>query len=232
MESYDRMAKYYAGFVDTKAYNAYYERPAMLSLMPDVNEKKALDAGCAGGWYTEWLLNHGAEVTALDFNETMIEITRERTGNRAALFRADLNNPLPFLENESMDLIVASLVLHYLKDWTTALGEFFRILKKNGRLLFSVHHPFADYLLFNRENYFTTELITDTWSMGEESIEVEFFARPLNRVLQPVADAGFTIETVAEPFPTEDFKKSSSEAYERLLKKPQFLFISAAKKSC
>ncbi len=67
-DAYNEMAEYYFTHVDTKPYNAYYERPATVSLLPEVKGKKVLDAGCAAGWYTEWLLNQGAEVTAIDFS--------------------------------------------------------------------------------------------------------------------------------------------------------------------
>jgi 2-polyprenyl-3-methyl-5-hydroxy-6-metoxy-1,4-benzoquinol methylase len=64
IKSYDEMAKYYENFVDTKPWNAYYERPATLSLLPEIENKKILDAGCAGGWYTKYLLDKGADVMA------------------------------------------------------------------------------------------------------------------------------------------------------------------------
>jgi hypothetical protein len=40
IESYDEMTKYYENYVDTKPWNAYYERPATLSLLPDIKSKK------------------------------------------------------------------------------------------------------------------------------------------------------------------------------------------------
>lgn len=54
LNSYEEMAEYYFKDVDTKPFNAYYERPATTSLLPDVNGKKVLDAGCAAGWYTKF----------------------------------------------------------------------------------------------------------------------------------------------------------------------------------
>jgi len=54
LEAYAQLADAYAAMVDTKAHNAYYERPAMLGLMPDVKGKRALDAGCGSGRYAEW----------------------------------------------------------------------------------------------------------------------------------------------------------------------------------
>jgi hypothetical protein len=54
---YDELAEAYAARVETKPHNAYYERPATLSLLPDVKGKRVLDAGCGPGVYTGWLVN-------------------------------------------------------------------------------------------------------------------------------------------------------------------------------
>lgn len=53
LNSYEEMAEYYFKYVDIKPLNAYYERPATISLLPQVRGKKVLDAGCAAGWYTK-----------------------------------------------------------------------------------------------------------------------------------------------------------------------------------
>jgi 2-polyprenyl-3-methyl-5-hydroxy-6-metoxy-1,4-benzoquinol methylase len=74
--SYDEMAKYYENYVDTKPWNAYYERPAILSLLPEITNKKILDLGCVGGWYTKFLLDNGADVIAIDVNKNMVEATK------------------------------------------------------------------------------------------------------------------------------------------------------------
>lgn len=127
--SYEEMAEYYFRDIDNKPYNAHYERPATLSLLPEVEGKSVVDAGCAAGWYTEQLLRMGAKVTAVDFSSRMIEMTRRRVGGRARLIQADLNEPLEFLEDGSQDVILSSLALHYLKDWTPVMSEFRRTLK-------------------------------------------------------------------------------------------------------
>ncbi|RMD75113.1 MAG: hypothetical protein D6823_10585 [Chloroflexi bacterium] len=48
-QAYDLLAERYAEQVLTKPHNAYYERPAMLSLLPDVRGKRVLDTGCGPG---------------------------------------------------------------------------------------------------------------------------------------------------------------------------------------
>ena len=73
-EAYQQLADLYATAVNTKPTNAYYERPGTLSLMPDVNGMRILDAGCGAGFYAKWLVDHGADVIGLDFSENMIRL--------------------------------------------------------------------------------------------------------------------------------------------------------------
>ncbi len=227
--SYEEMAEYYFKYVDTKPFNAYYERPATLSLLPDVKGKRVLDAGCAAGWYTHWLLDKGANVTAVDFSPNMIEMTKKRVGGKAKVIRADLNEPLDFIQDESMDIVLSSLALHYLKDWNPVMREFNRILKKEGELVFSVHHPFMDFTVFKRENYFMTELLDDEWDTHKGKVKVQFYRRPLSKIIAAVIEAGFVMGKLLEPMPTEQFKMEQPKVYDRLTKNPQFLFIKARK---
>ena len=229
LAAYESMAEYYFPDVDKKGYNAYYERPATLSLLPEVAGKRVVDAGCAAGWYTQWLVSKGAIVTALDFSPRMIQMTRKRVGDRAEIIQADLNRPIDFIADQSVDIIISSLTLHYLKDWTVVMREFHRILVQEGILVFSVHHPFMDFAVFKKENYFLTELLTDEWETPNGSVTVNFYRRPLSAIISFLFGAGFIIEQLQEPMPTEKFKEKQPEEYERLLKKPHFLFVRARK---
>jgi ubiquinone/menaquinone biosynthesis C-methylase UbiE len=227
--SYETMAEYYYESIDTKPFNAYYERPATLSLLPPVKGKKVLDAGCAAGWYSEWFLKQGAKVIALDFSPNMIAMTQKRIGKQADIIRADLNEPLHFIADETIDIVLSSLTLHYIKNWEVPMAEFRRILKPSGTLVFSIHHPFMDFTVFKKENYYVTEIINDEWETDTGKVKVQFYRRPLSKIISSVIDAGFTIEKLVEPMPTERFKELQPQIYERLTKKPHFLFIRAAK---
>ncbi len=230
LDAYNTMAEYYFSYVDTKPNNAYYERPATISLMPEVKDKNVLDAGCAAGWYTNWLIEQGANVTAIDYSPKMIEMTHRRVGDKARLFVGDLNEPLNILVDEEFDVVLSSLTLHYLARWDNVMAEFNRILKCKGVLIFSVHHPFMDFTVFNRNNYFQTELLTDEWQTSNGVQEVQFYRRPLSEVMAPLLKAGFEIEELLEPMPTEEFRSVHPKGFDRLSSKPQFLFIKARKK--
>ena len=95
-DAYEAFADRYAVRIDTAPYNAYLERPATLSLLPDVKGKHVLDAGCGPGLYSEILLNRGAIVTAIDVSPKMIEFTKQRLGDRATIRLANLEKPLTF----------------------------------------------------------------------------------------------------------------------------------------
>src|SRR5512137_2613943 len=105
--AYDKLAEPYAAAIDTKPHNAYYERPATLSLFPDVRGLRVLDAGCGPGVYAEWLVEHGAQVVALDANEKMVRFAQQRLGERAQIMLADLEQPLDFLADGSFDIVLS-----------------------------------------------------------------------------------------------------------------------------
>ena len=203
-------------------WNAEYDRPAVISLLPPLGGLSVLDAGCGSGWYAEYLAGRGAKVTAVDITAKMVELTRRRLGDRARVFQADIAKPLEFAD-AGFDLVVAPLVLHYLADLEPTLAEFHRVLKKGGLLVFSTHHPFADYRLFAPESYFSTGQVEDVWDVGT----VRFYRRPLSAITEALAQTGFVIERLIEPLPTEEFRRRDPQSYDRLMRYPGFLAVRA-----
>lgn len=228
--AYDQLASDYEHNVDTKnPWNAYYERPAMVNLLPvNLTNKKVLDAGCAAGWYTEKLLELGAEVTATDISGEMVQATQRRVGNKAEVLNLNLEKELPF-QNDSFEFIISSLVIHYINDWSNTFCEFQRILKPGGIFLFSVHHPQMDIKLSPKKQYFSRELIVDQWHREGKIIDVPFYRRPLHEIINKTLEY-FSIEGIVEPQPTSEFKLLDPDGYKRLMSQPNFLIIKALKK--
>jgi SAM-dependent methyltransferase len=234
--NYDEIADAYAAGVDNAPYNAHYERPATLSILPDVAGAHILDAGCGSGFYTEELVRRGARVTAIDGSPEMarhaeqrlkklglLETHADRKGT-ASVRVGDLGQPLAFLGDSGIDGILSALVMHYLRHWGPTLGEFRRVLKPGGWLLLSTHHPTTEADRFDTPNYFDTEQLEDYWSWVGK---VRFFRRPLTRIVGALTDAGFVIDRVVEPQPTEAFRDIHPEGYARLLRRPEFLLVRA-----
>jgi len=234
--NYDEIAEKYAAGVDAAPYNAQYERPATLALLPEVTGAHALDAGCGSGFYTEELARRGARVTAIDSSAQMAHHAEERLAQLGLLATGvtasapgtahvrvcDLTEPLTFLDDESIDGILSPLVMHYMRDWEPTLGEFRRVLKPGGWLLLSTHHPATEAFRFDTANYFEVEALEDTWTWVGR---VRFFRRPLTRIIGALTDAGFVIDRLVEPIPTDDFRAMHPESYTRILRHPEFLLV-------
>lgn len=230
--AYDALAEGYAARIDTKAHNAYYERPATWSLLDPVAGKRILDAGCGVGKYAEMLLDAGAEVVAVDANARMLEMARRRLGSRPVqLIQANLERKLDFLEAESFDGVVCALVLDYVYDWHAVFAEFQRVLKPNGAVVFSVTHPFVDYIEHRRgANYFAVEQVAYLWRGFGVEVEVPSYRRSFGDLLTPLLATGFALEAVLEPRPQPEFWAADPEEYAKLMVRPGFICLKARRR--
>lgn len=170
--SYDEWAEAYATENAEGFFNAWYERPAMLRLLGDVTGHRVLDAGCGSGPMTLALIERGADVSAFDVSGPMIEIARRRLP-QADLRVHDLSDPLPW-DDDAFDSVVASLVLHYLSDWSKPLAELRRVLASGGRLLVSVNHPGAFPIVHPDLDYFGVTQYSEEYDFDGTSVSLTF----------------------------------------------------------
>lgn len=221
---YEEIAADYAAETADSAHNAFYERPATIALLGDVAGRKVLEAGCAAGTLTAMLADRGAEVTAFDVSPAMVELARQAVGGRAELLVADLSQPLTFAPDGRFDLVVASLVMHYVRDWEPVLREFRRVLTPDGAAVFSTHHPTMDWE-HSPEDYFATKRVTETWHKRSGDWQVSFWRRPLTAMCEAIASAGFVIERLSEPTPLPELARSDPDGYHTLRTQPSFLLF-------
>ena len=181
----------------------------MKKLIGNVSGKKVLDAGCGFGFYSIYCAKQGASVTAVDISRRMIERLASRLKSpKLKLVQANITRPMPFFDTESFDCIICSLVLHYIKDWELLLAELYRVMKKDGKMVISPHHPMNMYLYLKTESYVDFKLVEDTWGeRGSRPFKVHYYIRPLNEVLRPIIKSQFNIINIDEPLPDEKCKE-------------------------
>jgi len=197
-DHYDSFAESYSAETESNLINGYYERPAMIGLAGDVDGRRILDAGCGSGPLSAALCERGASVTGFDSSPAMVDLAERRLGQDVRLLVADLGEPLPFADG-AFDDVVASLVLHYLADWTDPLAELRRILKPGGRLLLSVNHPMVYPAVNPGTNYFALAQWSGQYTFGGHTTELTFWHRPLHAMTDAFTNAGFRLSVISEP---------------------------------
>jgi SAM-dependent methyltransferase len=222
-DAYDRLAAVWAATTDDGPFNGLLERPALRSLVPaSLAGAVVLDAGCGSGTQAQWLLDQGAEVIGVDLSPRMIEEARRRCRGRGRFLVADLAEPLP-VESRSLDGITSSLALHYVRDWSVPLRSFASALRPGGWAVISLDHPFGPRLPSQQGGYFDTELVTDTWRKADVEVSQRFWKRPLSAVADAFADAGFVIDRIAEPQPSQEALKRYPSELTGIAGKPTFI---------
>lgn len=76
-----------------------------------------LDLGCGTGNDTLYLTEQGFKVIACDYSEYALKMI-EQNIEGVKIKQIDISQPLPF-EDETFDLIIADLSLHYFDEKTT-----------------------------------------------------------------------------------------------------------------
>lgn len=218
---FDAFAEEYERHASVGAYNALYDRPAVLALLGNVQGQRVLDAGCGPGLYAEELLARGADVVGFDQSSEMIRLARKRLGERCDLRVHDLAAPLDWLDDETFDAVVLALVIHHVEDRTAAIRELHRILRPGGRLVVSTGHPTADWLRLGGD-YFRSELVEDVW---ERDWHVRNWRQPLSKTCSEFADGGFLIERIEEPAPLPVMAELYPHDYAMLTQKPGFILF-------
>jgi len=209
----------YAEYAAHNAYNALYDRPAVLDLLGDVAGQRLLDAGCGPGLYAEELVRRGAHVVGFDESPEMVRLARSRLGQAAEFRIHDLAEPIGWADDASFDLAVMALVIHHVDDRVSALREICRVLRPLGRLVISTGHPVGDWRR-RGGSYFDREVIEETWSRGWQ---VRYWRQPLTRTCAEFAEAGFWIERLVEPLPAAEMALANPEDDERLRTEPGFI---------
>jgi len=143
--AYDQMGPDFQRHAEGSAYNAQYDRPAVLAALGPVGGLRVLDAACGPGLYAQELVARGAEVTAFDASKTMVDLASKRMAHQARIDHAVLGEPLPYPDG-GFDLDVCALAIHYADDRGAAFAEFCRVLRAGGALVISTQHPTTDWL--------------------------------------------------------------------------------------
>ena len=160
-EQWETNAEVFASLIDGMGTPHHREilNPCVDRLLGDVNGKELLDAGCGEGYLSRYYAHKGANVTSVDTSRKLIEICKRMAAQEEVSYNVGNICDLHFISDSAFDLVLCNLVLLNIACLQESLGEFSRVLRPGGILVFSVVHP-----AFNVYG-------PGSWEVGEKDLE-------------------------------------------------------------
>jgi len=257
---WDEAAEPWADFVREHKdfYREEMNNPAFFRLLGNVRGKRILDLACGDGSNTRILARRGARVTGVDFSERLIEFARqsERKEKLGIEYHVSDAANLEKFESDHFEVVTCFMALMDIENYREAIRETARVLKKNGRFIFSIVHPCFEWddvtasgqhigewkygegkrssarrpLHYEITRYFGQLKLISSWDMKrlKRPFVTTAFHRTLTDYVQALFASGLLVRRLVEPRPT---KKGISE-HPNLRKHtriPQSIIIEAVK---
>ena len=119
-------------------YRDVVNTPGFLDLLPDVQGKRGLDAGCGDGHNTRLIAARGAKMTGVDVSPKFVELAAQVKGKVDYVAGSVVELPVA---DARFDFVTAIMSLMDLPEQDLAFREINRVLKPGGFLQFSILHP-------------------------------------------------------------------------------------------
>lgn len=155
-----------------------------------------LELGCGTGKNTEFLVEIGTKVHALDFSQGMLEKAKEKVRAENVSFSVtDLTKRWP-CEDASYDLITCNLVLEHIESLPHIFAEAARTLLPKGNFFINELHPFKQYIGSKAR-----------FEKGAETIEVEAFVHHISDFTNAASAQGLKLVNFGESWHEADKNK-------------------------
>ena len=174
--------------------------------MGDVKGKKIFEIGCGGGQCSIAFARQGAICTAMDISQNQLEHAKKLAKENKVdihFFRGDFHN-LNEIKSNSMDIVFSAFALQYSPNLSEVFKQVYRVLKKNGIIVFSFDHPF--FAIVNPANqkiadsYFNTGKHTIMHSWVDKSLhQFVYYRVKISDIFNALKENNFSIERIIEP---------------------------------
>lgn len=206
-------------------------KPAFYEVIGEVKGKHILDLACGEGYNTRILAKMGANVVGADFSPKMIELAKQREatdGLGIEYIQSDAAT-LKF-SSDQFDAVTCFMALMDIESYERAISEVARVLKANGRFIFSITHPCFKYgecidgmelagwrgdegsenkssepdqnLEVKNYNYVCEREVPWTMERLIKPFKTTSFHRTLTDYFKALYDGGFVVARLVEPKPT------------------------------
>jgi ubiquinone/menaquinone biosynthesis C-methylase UbiE len=230
--------------------------PATERLLRVLPGETVLDVACGNGVFSRRLAELEARVVAIDFSERFLELARARTEeagytDAVEYLVADATDEEQMLAlgEERFDAAVCNMALMDMSAIDPLMRALRRLLKPNGRFIFSVQHPAfnSNAVRLALEVEDRDGALVETYSvkvtgylhvppgkgggMPGEPVAHPYFHRPLSELFGACFRAGFAVDGLEEPSfakPEDDSRSTASSlSWEDFVGIPPVLVVRA-----
>lgn len=210
--------------------------------------ERVLDIACGNGQYARHMLTQGVYVVAFDFSKKAVANARRRTRRhiRRIVYKvvdATKKKQLVALGKRKFDAAVCTMGLMDIADIRPLVFALTKLLKPEGRFVFSVMHPCFNSLgsrqlleVEERDNNIIKHLsikvfryITPHADKGiaiiGQPVGQYYFHRPLQLLLNTCFDAGFVLDRVEEPVFQQPLDHSKAWSWSQCREIPPVLVV-------
>lgn len=204
MINYDLFAEQYDDMVKRggprKVYDYIIEQ---LQLETDLSGKTICDLGCGQGELAFLLHELGAKVTAVDYSQVLLSYAQKLTDQ--VNWIQDDAMTLRTICDESLDIVISSLMLMDIPDHKAVFQQSYRILQSGGMMIWLIMHPsfqspFSHPVEDGSRKVY--QYAPQYWkSHGEGTLRSTLGAyhRPISHYLNDFMEAGFVAGRILEP---------------------------------
>jgi ubiquinone/menaquinone biosynthesis C-methylase UbiE len=217
--------------------NEVLEQPALRAMLPDLAGTSVLELGCGMGQFARWCVEQGAShVCGVDVSEKMLAVARRENALPQITYVRSAIEELR-MPDMQFDLVVSSLALHYVEDYTAAAVNVHDWLKPRGVFLFSVEHPLCTASMSAQGWVKDEQGRKSCWAVDNYAEEgkrlqkwfvegVVKYHRTVSTYLNVLIQAGFHIERIEEPEAIREAIKNRPDLTDES-RRPPFLLIKA-----
>ena len=217
----------------------HYHDPIFFSLMPNLRNKKVLDVGCGNGYMLKRLCKkeQSCELYGIDLRNMVSEAING--GNPTKIhFEEGSCYKIPF-KNTFFDVVISSLVFHWIKDIYKAVKEIHRVLKPGGICIMSSINPktfhVGNWVDKNTENpkYIIKEDISKPKKfevyINKTVGPLAYYMKPVNTYLNAFKQSGFKTTKLYEPKIEQVAIIKKFPCLKKYKAHPLYLFIQSSK---
>jgi len=212
--------------------------PAAFKLLGNVKGKIILDLACGEGYNTRILSMLGAKIVGVDFSKKMIELARQEEAKEKLNIRYYALDACSLKEFSSncFDIVTCFMSLQDIERYEEAIAEVARVLKNNGRFVFSIPHPCFETINLKgkrasaSERYFGIVKYPINWNMKRLSkpFLTSSFHRTLTDYFNTVHKSKLFVSRLVEPRPTLNEVRKYPQL-KKVLMKPQSIIVECIK---